>query len=132
MSESPLIVVPLDAVRQVALAASQNTSRGEPTYPDGHLSPEQWSFFAQNEGLRQVLQTETPLHIAYAFQLGPSAVLHHAIYFGQSSGPDGGLVIEVMNRVYNNEVVSFIAPSTLLSFLRRTATNNIEGLHVFQ
>lgn len=89
----------LEKVRELALAATSTTSRGQPTYPDGSLTEEQWNFFAQEPGLAQLMQTESPLHIAYEFALGPSPQLHHAMYFGQGSGPDGGLVIEVMNRI---------------------------------
>jgi hypothetical protein len=60
--------------------------------------------------------------------IGSYSAEHHALYFGFDSGPDGGLVMEVINLIYNQNVTSFVAPSTLLSFMRRTVSNNVNGL----
>lgn len=128
----PYVVVSLPRLREIASIAG--TPKGSPTYPEGYLTEDQWETEADvDEGLQALLETEIPVHIGYQFAIGPQVAVHHALYFGKDTGPDGGLVIEVMNRIYGpkNEVASFIAPSTLLNFMRRTATNGLNGLLVY-
>jgi hypothetical protein len=59
-----MVVMSLDAVRALVLEATAKTDRGDSDYPDGFLSTEQWFEFSSDAGLREVLQTESPLHIA--------------------------------------------------------------------
>jgi hypothetical protein len=132
--KGPVVSVDLGVIRDLVATAA----KGGPdmhTKPDGSLSEDDWEAFMDvDEGLKALMETEEPVHIGYQFSLGPVAAVHHGLYFGQDSGPQGGLVIEVMNRRYGpqDEVVSFIAPSTLLSFLRRTSTNGLNGLLVYK
>lgn len=129
-----VIMVSLPHLRDIVAIASTNVTKTSSRFPEGSLTDEEWEIESDlDEGLQQLMATDVPLHLGYQFSLGPTIAVHHALYFGTNSGPDGGLVLEVMNRKFGpqNDVQSFIAPSTLLNFMRRTATNGINGILVY-
>jgi hypothetical protein len=130
---APVVIVGLSDLSEVIKSCAVN--RSSKYWPDGHASAQSWRQWSRSVfGLSQLLQTTIPIHIAYQFKIGPKVAEHHALYFGFSSGPDGGLIIEVINLIYGieEEVTSFVAPSTLLSFMRRAEANNVNGILAYE
>jgi hypothetical protein len=74
-------------------------------------------------------ESAEPIHVAYEFDLGPTRLFHHGMYLGTKD--ENGLIIEVANINYKGSVTGFIAPSTLLNFIARCASNK-SGLYAFQ
>ena len=138
VSSAPIVALNLSFVKDLVQRCSEGVKRGDATYPDGQFSAEDWSELIDSAQFNRLVFTSEPIHIGYKFPIGSIQAVHHGLYFGQASGADGGLVIEVMNRVYRDpttgteSVRSFIAPSTLLNFLRRTAVNGLDGLLVYE
>jgi hypothetical protein len=125
----PIVIVGLSDISNIIKSCS--VTRSSSKWPDGNATPQDWRQWSRSiYGLSQLLNTKYPVHLAYQFKIGPKVAEHHALYFGFNSGPDGGLIIEVINLIYgrDKEVLSFIAPSTLLSFMRRGEANNVNGL----
>jgi hypothetical protein len=71
----------------------------------------------------ELYHSREPVHLTYAFDIGSYRVMHHALYLGSHSTPNG-LVIEVINIVdTEGNVISFVAPSTLLHFIAKAKQN---------
>jgi hypothetical protein len=78
----------------------------------------------------ELYHSRDPVHLTYAFDIGSYRVMHHALYLGNrphesgQSGTPNGLIIEVINIVdASGNVISFIAPSTLLHFVAKAKQN---------
>ena len=129
----PVVIIGLADLTEMVKSCAVNSS--SKYWPDGNATPQDWRQWSRGVfGLSQLLQTTIPIHIAYQFKIGAKVAEHHALYFGFSSGPDGGLIIEVTNLIYGTdaEVTSFVAPSTLLSFMRRAEANNVNGILAYE
>lgn len=71
----------------------------------------------------ELYHSREPVHLTYAFDIGSYRVMHHALYLGNTSQANG-LVIEVINIVdTDGNVISFVAPSTLMHFIAKAKQN---------
>ena len=75
----------------------------------------------------ELYHSTEPVHLTYAFDIGSYRVMHHALYLGHTSREHltpNGLIIEVINIVdKDGNVISFVAPSTLLHFVAKAKQN---------